>query len=130
MTCGLPDLSTAHTYIGTLFQLSLAECVTDLDRPVQALKSLPDFLRPRERLPRGRMGADQAPEVYDHRPDVGHLPVGQSHDVPVTLRLQQRVEQVDVLLRKHLGRRGLGALPREDGQVGVKGASFRAFGLT
>ena len=100
-----------------LFALSLADCVADLDRPVQPFESLPDLLRSRQRLPRGGMRSDEASEIYDHRPDVGRLPVGHPHDVPVTLRLQQRVEQVDVLVGKRLGRRGLGALPREDGQV-------------
>ena len=64
------------------------------------------------------MRSDEPPGVDDHRPDVGRLSVGHPYDVPVTLRLQQRVEQVDVHLGKHLGRRGLGTLPREDGKVG------------
>ena len=64
------------------------------------------------------MRSDEPPEVDDHRPDVGRLPVGHPHDVPVTLRFQKRVEQVDVLLGKHFSRRGLGAVPREDGHVG------------
>ena len=101
-----------------LFALSLADGVADLDRPMQPLESLPDLFRSRERLPRGGMRSDEASEIDHHRPDVGRLPVGHPRDVPVTLRLQQRVEQVDVLVGKRLGRRGLGALPREDGQVG------------
>ena len=64
------------------------------------------------------MGANEAPEVDDDRPDVGHLPGGHPHDIPVPLRFQHRVEQVDVLLRKHLCRGGLGLFPREDGEVG------------
>ena len=101
-----------------LFALSLADGVANPDRPVQSLESPPDLFRPRERLARGGMRSDEASGIDDHRPDVGRRPVGHPRDVPVTLRLQQRVEQVDVLLGKRLGRRGLVALPREDGRVG------------
>ena len=58
------------------------------------------------------MRSDEASEIDDNRPDVGH-----PHDVLVTLRLQQRVEQADVLVGKRLGRRDLGAVSREDSQA-------------
>ena len=77
-----------------------------------------DLSRPGERLARGGMGADEAPEIDDHRANVGHLPGGHPDDVPVALRFQHRVKQVHVLLRERLCRGGVGALPREDGDVG------------
>ncbi|MDE2914917.1 MAG: hypothetical protein OXL68_18595 [Paracoccaceae bacterium] len=68
-------------------------------------------------LARGGMGADEAPEIDDHRANVGHLPGGHPDDVPVTLRFQHRVKQVHVLLRERLGRGRFRSPPREDGQV-------------
>ena len=63
------------------------------------------------------MCADEASEVDDHRLDVGRLPGRRPLHVRVPLCLQHGVEQVDVLDRKDLGRRVLGALLRKDGQV-------------
>ena len=84
-------------------------------------RSSPDLFRSRQRLRGGEMRSDEASEIDDDRPNVGRVPVGHSRDVPVNLRLRQLVGQVGVLLwplRKCLGRRGLEALPRENGQVG------------
>ena len=81
-----------------LFALSLADGVVHLDRPVRSIESLPDLFRSRERLQTGGMRFDKASEIDDNRPDVGRLSIGHPHDVPVTLPLQRRVEQVDVLL--------------------------------
>ena len=65
---------------------------------MQPFEPFPNPLRFRERLPRGRMRPDEASEIDDQRPDVKRHPVRHPQDVPVTLRLQQRVEQIDVLL--------------------------------
>ena len=86
----------------TLFPHSLVECIAGLDRLVQPLEPLPDILRSGQRLPRGGMRSDEATENGDHHPDVGYLPVGPPREAPMTLRLRQRVKQVDVLLRKVL----------------------------
>ena len=103
--------------IGT-FQRPVFRWVVLFHYPVQPFEPLPDLLRSRQRLPCREMCADEAPEVDDDRLDVGHLPGRRPLEVPVALRLQHRVEQVDVLLRKDLRRWGLGPLLREDGQVG------------
>ncbi len=92
-----------------LFLLSLADGITHLDRLVESFESLPDFFCPRERLARVGMGADEASEIDHHRANVAPVPGGSPDDVPVALGFQHCMQQVDVLLREDLGRRGFGA---------------------
>ena len=117
-SAGSEPFNVPHLYICVaLFQPFPAERVAHLDDPAEPLKALPDLFRSGERLAFRGVGADEAPEVDDGRADVGQLSAGHPVHLPVALGVQQRVEQVDVLLRERLRRGDFGTLPGEDGRV-------------
>ena len=62
----------------TLFPLCLADGVTHLDCPVEPFEPMPDLPGPGEGLHRGRMGADEAPEVDDNVATVRRVTGGPS----------------------------------------------------